>query len=153
MDQPFRVDQIDHVEFCVPDRRAAAEWYCDVLGFQIVPEFAHWADDPRGPLMIATPQGGTKLALFDGRPEGSRSNVGFHLVAFRVNSAAFLRFVDSLNKLGLIDDSGRAVTRDLVSDHGQAFSIYFCDPYGNQLELTTYDYAEVAQSLGGDRDR
>ena len=30
-----------------------------------------------------------------------------------------------------------------VRDHGQAFSIYFDDPWGHHLELTTYDADEV----------
>jgi hypothetical protein len=32
-------------------------------------------------------------------------------------------------------------------DHGLAFSIYFCDPYGNRLEVTTYDHAHVRERL------
>ena len=56
----FHVDQIDHVELTVPDRHAAAKWYRDVLGLVIVAEYEHWAMDPKGPLMITTPQGSTK---------------------------------------------------------------------------------------------
>ena len=54
----FRVDQIDHVELFVPDRDEAAAWYRDVLGLEVVAAFAHWADDPAGPLMIS-PDGGS----------------------------------------------------------------------------------------------
>ena len=32
----FRVLQIDHVELFVPDRQEAADWYCRVLGLQVV---------------------------------------------------------------------------------------------------------------------
>ena len=32
-----------------------------------------------------------------------------------------------------------AVHRSPVTDHEKSFSIYFADPYGNQLEVTTYE--------------
>lgn len=136
----FHVDEIDHVELCVPDRRVAAKWYRDVLGLKIIQEFEHWSDDPGGPLMLGTRQGSTKLALFEGEPTGSRRNVGFHLVAFRVGSDLFAQFVANLVHLNLEDERGRIVCSEMVADHEKAFSVYFCDPYGNQIELTTYDY-------------
>ena len=78
----FQVAQIDHVELFVPERRAAAAWYARVLGLEIVPGCEHWAEDPRGPLMIGTRDAGTKLALFRGEPQGERETAGFHRVAF-----------------------------------------------------------------------
>ena len=62
----FRVDQIDHVELFVPDRHQAAEWYRSVLGLERLSQYEHWADDPRGPLMISSDAGHTKVALFQG---------------------------------------------------------------------------------------
>jgi catechol 2,3-dioxygenase-like lactoylglutathione lyase family enzyme len=143
----FRVEQIDHVELCVPDRRTAAGWYRDVLGLEIIPEFEHWAEDPRGPLMIGTELGDTKLALFEGQPTGSQETVGFHLVAFRVSAESFAQFVADLGRLQLKDKHGRIVDPALVSDHGMAYSVYFCDPYGHQLEITTYEYDEAKVAL------
>lgn len=143
----FEVEQIDHVEVCVPDRYEAAAWYAETLGLSIVPEYEQWAADPNGPLMIATPGGGTKIALFSGKPTGSREGTGFHLVAFRVSASSFKLFVKSLPELALKDESGQAVSKDCVRDHGQAFSIYFNDPYGNSLEVTTYEYEETRRLL------
>lgn len=143
----FQVDQIDHVEFCVPDRRTAARWYCDVLGLEIIPEFERWAEDPRGPLMIGSKTGSTKLALFEGNPAGSERGTGFHLVAFRVSSDSFVQFVANLDQLNLHDVQHRIVDAGMIADHGLAFSIYFCDPYGNQLEITTYDYDQTKTAL------
>ena len=143
----FQVDQIDHVELFVPDRHAAAEWYHRVLGLEIVDQFRFWAESSGGPLMISTPNGNTKFALFEGSPKGSKREVGFHLVAFRVNGKAFAKFLHRLPELNLIDWQGRVVTADLVSDHTKAFSIYFCDPYGHHLELTTYDYDVAKETL------
>ena len=143
----FRVDQIDHVEFFVPDRHVAAAWYERVLGLEVLPGFEHWSDDPRGPLMISPDGGNTKLALFTGTPQGERETAGFHLVAFRVGAEAFVEFLRLLSHLALIDHHNRTVTADLVADHDSAFSLYFNDPYGHRLELTTYDYKETKAAL------
>lgn len=148
----FRVDQIDHVELFVPDRHDAAEWYRRVLGLEIVEAYREWAEDPRGPLMISSDGGGTKLALFAGQPRGARPTAGFHLVAFRVGGAAFVDFVGRLADMELIDSRGALVTAASVVDHKKAFSLYFCDPYGHRLELTTYEHEIARASLSGGPD-
>jgi catechol 2,3-dioxygenase-like lactoylglutathione lyase family enzyme len=143
----FRVAQIDHVELFVPDRRQAADWYRRVLGLDVVPEYEHWEEDPHGPLMISSDSGNTKLALFQGRPQGSRETAGFHLVAFRVGAVDFAEFLRMVPDLGLTDHRGHRVTADMVVDHGSAYSIYFSDPFGHRLELTTYAYDETKTKL------
>jgi catechol 2,3-dioxygenase-like lactoylglutathione lyase family enzyme len=139
--------QIDHVEMFVPDRRTAAEWYRQVLGLEIVEQFEAWAANARGPLMISSDGGRTKLALFEGSPQGRRPTAGFHLVAFRVDAARFLAFLERLDSLALCDHRGQPVTRHAVVDHDQAFSLYFCDPYGHRLELTTYDAKDTRDAI------
>lgn len=143
----FQVDQIDHVELCVPDRHQAAQWYIETLGLRKLPQYDEWADDPAGPLMIGTACGNTKLALFQGQPAGSQAGIGFHLVAFRVGASSFLQFVASLPRLDLKDHQGRAVDAGLVTDHQRAFSVYFTDPFGNQLEITTYEHQTTRLKL------
>ena len=145
----FRVDQIDHVELFVPDRHQAAEWYREVLGLKVVREYEHWAHDPQGPLMISSDHGSTKLALFQGVPQGLRQTAGFHLVAFRVGAVDFGRFLDRLPDLGLTDHHRQRVTAGSVIDHVAAYSIYFCDPFGHRLELTTYEYEQAKAVLEG----
>src|SRR5262245_45681682 len=143
----FRVDGIDHVELFVPDRRQAASWYADVLGLAILPECEHWAANPRGPLMISSDGGRTKLALFQGHAQGTRETAGFHRVAFSVSAGDFLRFLGRLPVLALSDHQGRRVGSSDVVDHAGAYSLYFSDPYGHRLELTTYDYEEAKRLL------
>jgi catechol 2,3-dioxygenase-like lactoylglutathione lyase family enzyme len=147
----FRVLQIDHVELFVPDRDEAAEWYRRILGLHIIPEFEAWAAGAGGPLMISADGGSTKLALFEGDPQGSRSTAGFDRVAFRVDADGFIAFVRRLNDEPLRDDRDRLVTGDSVVDHDKSYSIYFCDPYGHRLEITTYDYDATAAALRGER--
>ena len=139
--------QIDHVELFVPDRREAARWYRDVLGLEILDAYREWEDDARGPLMISSDGGTTKLALFTGDPQGPRPTAGFHLVAFRLNAREFLAFLDRLPALRLRDHLARDVTRDLAKDHDKAFSLYFSDPWGHRLELTTYEHEAVRAAV------
>lgn len=143
----FRVEQIDHVELFVPDRRQAAAWYSEVLGLDIIAAYEGWADDPGGPLMISSDSGGTKLALFTGTSQGERPTAGFHLVAFRVDAEGFLAFVANAERLALRDEEGRPLSTRSIKDHGQAFSVYFRDPYGHRLEVTTYDYESLRARL------
>ena len=143
----FQVSQIDHVELFVPDRHKAAAWYEKTLGLKIVAELQHFAEDPNGPLMIAPAAASTKLALFTGTPEGSRRNTGFYRVAFAADLNSFLQFLDLLDSLQLKNQKGTTIGRKHVVDHGKAWSIYFCDPWRHQLELTTYEYAAVQSVL------
>lgn len=143
----FAVGSLDHVELFVPDRFEAASWYERALGLQIVEECRPWADNPQGPLMISSDGGATKLALFTGEPQGSRQTAGFHRVAFVVDGRGFLAFLERLPGLGLEDQQRRPVRADVAVDHQQAYSIYFCDPYGHRLEVTTYDYEAVCAAL------
>jgi catechol 2,3-dioxygenase-like lactoylglutathione lyase family enzyme len=144
-DKRFRVAQIDHVEFFVPDQYEAADWYQRVLGLKIVPEYEAWAVD--GPLMIASESGRTMLALFQGEPRGERPTAGFHRVAFRVDGEGFLQFLAGLDRVILFNRQGERLTAEQVVDHQKSWSIYFNDPYGHLLEVTTYDYDYVSQGL------
>jgi catechol 2,3-dioxygenase-like lactoylglutathione lyase family enzyme len=142
----FRVLQIDHVELFVPDRYEAARWFEHSLGLQIVPECEPWAV-AGGPLMISSDGGSTKLALFEGHPEPASQSMAFRRVAFRVTADGFAEFLRRVPELRLVDARRTPVTADSVVDHQQAFSIYFDDPYGHQLEVTTYDYDAASQLL------
>ena len=137
--ESFHVIQIDHVELFVPDRQAAAMWYESVLGLVTVSEVAHWAVDPEGPLMISSDHGKTMVALFQGTPQGERPTAGFHRVAFRVDGKGFLTFLERIKEM--------KIEPSRIRDHDQAISIYFDDPYGHHLEVTTYEPAGVRPFL------
>jgi catechol 2,3-dioxygenase-like lactoylglutathione lyase family enzyme len=133
---------LDHVELFVPDRAQAAEWYGRVLGCRPVPGTEEWATHPQGPLMVSPDSGRTKLALFAGEPQGSRPTAGFHRVAFRLSGAEWLAFVARLPELDLRE--GGRLPR--VVDHASAWSVYFTDPFGHHLEVTTYEAEVVRRS-------
>lgn len=143
----FQVQQIDHVELFVSDREAAADWYETVLGLQRLSECAVWANDPRGPLMISSDGGSTKLALFSGPSQAGGKVTGIRLVAFRVDADGFADFLERLDAHTLTGPDGGPVTPANVVDHGLAYSIYFRDLDGNHLELTTYDHTRITPRL------
>jgi catechol 2,3-dioxygenase len=134
---------LDHVELFVPDRAQAADWYGRVLGCRRVPGTEEWAH-PQGPLMLSPDGGRTKLALFTGTPQGGRSTAGFHRVAFRLAGPEWLAFVERLPELALQEGAGPA----RIVDHTAAWSVYFTDPFGHHLEVTTYEADMVRRARG-----
>jgi len=134
--------EIDHVEVFVPDRAAAAAWYARVLGLEPVQAWAHWAT-PRGPLMMSAAGGRSMVALFERLPCTER-RAEHHRLAFRVSGPDFISFVRFGPAGPVYDQMGHALDGLIPMDHGGAFSVYFCDPWGNRCEVTTYDAKYVA---------
>jgi catechol 2,3-dioxygenase-like lactoylglutathione lyase family enzyme len=117
---------LDHVAIAVADVERSERFYADVLGF----ERAHAEWDV--PVVMAA--NGTGVAIFDkelhtGDADGNPEIRILH-IAFRVDREGFARARKELAERGL---------EPRFSDHGIAHSIYFDDPDGHQLELTTYE--------------
>ena len=130
----------------MPNRFEAAKWYGAVLGLEILSAHEDWATEG-GPLMISSDSGNTMIALFEGQPQGSEAVIGIRRIAFRVDGAGFIAFCERLEKIAVHGQGGNRISSADVVDHQKAFSIYFCDPYGNPYEITTYDYNHVHQNL------
>lgn len=124
---------IDHLHLYVTDRAAAADWYQRVLGFTVIEKLRRWSAGEGGPLMIEDPSGQVHLALFQ-REERAPGSA----IAFGCGARALLDWKSHLEEQGL---------ELRLADHGVSWSIYFSDPYGNILEITTYEYAAVEESL------
>lgn len=144
---PFRVHHIDHVEVFVPDRYDAAKWYSQALGLEIIPECEDWAKASGGPLMIGCADGTGKMALFAGEPAGTRQAAGHHRVAFAVSADEFTQFLDRSPDIPIYNETGHSLHPPGPVDHGRSWSTYFCDPWGNRYEVTTYGYDEVSRFL------
>ncbi|MFK8013896.1 MAG: VOC family protein [Gammaproteobacteria bacterium] len=115
---------IDHVHVYVTSRVAAADWYRDKLGFKVMEEFAFWATPEGGPLTIANASNTIHFALFRSvKPKPVSLAFG----------ASRQEYVAWKAHLATVDISLRQ------SDHGLCHSMYFNDPFGNELEITTYE--------------
>jgi catechol 2,3-dioxygenase-like lactoylglutathione lyase family enzyme len=119
----FRVQGLDHVALTVGHQEVSERWYRDLLGLRREHE-EEWGDTP-----VALMSHGTGLALFRSDPaEGS--TVGLRHIAFRADRENFEAAQEDLRRRGIAFE---------VQDHGVAHSIYFQDPDGVELELTTYE--------------
>src|SRR5437762_1254709 len=124
----MQLDGIDHVALAVRDIEEAAKWYADVLGF----ERRHEGMWDGIPTFIG--KGNTAIALFPARGDDSRSSAPtksrmLHL-AFRASRENFLEAQEELKKRGIKFE---------FQDHEISRSIYFHDPDGHELEITTYE--------------
>lgn len=137
---------LDHVEIFVPDRAAAAGWYRRVFGLEPVDAWTHWAT-PRGPLMVAVPGASSMLAIFERPPCPRQADAEHHRVAFRVSGAALTEFAERGLEGPVYGEDGAPLSNLPIRSHGGAYSVYFCDPWGNRCEVTTYDEAPVAGYL------
>ncbi len=125
-----RLEQLDHIALMVRDPRRSMEWYQSVLGLERRHQDV-WGDDP---IMMCA--GSTCVALFPLKaakpalpPDVSATAVMNHF-AFRAGHAGFLEAQAELKRHGIPFD---------FQDHQIAHSIYFRDPDGHRLEITTCD--------------
>ena len=125
----FQTEGIDHVAILVRDVAASAEWYQDVLGLERRHQDV-WGDFP-----AVVGVGGTSLALFpvaaaDPKPRPDRDTIAMRHVAFRVTRRNVEGAKAHLTVRGI----------PFTEQHHQiAESIYFFDPDGHELEVTTYE--------------
>ena len=123
----MELEGIDHVAISVGDVEKAAQWYIDVLGFER--RFDGMWDGV--PVFIG--KGTTALALFPVRSKSTSNGPAeirmLHL-ALRANRKNFLAAQDELKRRGIKFE---------FQDHEISHSIYFRDPDGHQLEITTYE--------------
>lgn len=122
----IRTQGLDHFAVTVRDLARSERFYRDVLGLERV-----FADEWAEPVMMMT-AAGSGVALFQAEPGplGERQPVRVVHVAFRVDRAMFDLARQVLPDVGL---------EPQFEDHGVAHSIYFHDPDGHRLELTTYE--------------
>jgi len=125
----FELEGLDHVALAVRDVERSAAWYIEVLGFERRFE-GMWGGIP---VFIA--QGKTALALFPANsdqtnPSPSRPRTGMLHLALRADRKNFLAAQRDLTSRGIAFH---------FQDHEISHSIYFRDPDGIELEITTYE--------------
>jgi catechol 2,3-dioxygenase-like lactoylglutathione lyase family enzyme len=128
----MHLEGIDHVAIGVRDIERSAKWYIDVLGF----ERLHHGMWNGVPTFIG--KGTTGVALFPASHETKSSThreIRMLHLAFRADRENFLAAQRELQKRGIKFE---------FQDHEISHSIYFRDPDGHQLEITTYDLEGAA---------
>ena len=123
----MELEGIDHVAMGVRDIERSAKWYIDVLGFEQLHK-GMWNGVP-----IFIGKGNTAIALFPANQEPNKSanrEIRMLHLAFRADHKNFHAAQRDLDKRGIKFE---------FQDHEIAHSIYFRDPDGHQLEITTYD--------------
>ena len=128
----FRVEGIDHVAISVADVLKSVAWYQDVLGLERRYQDV-WGDFP-----AIVGVGTTSLALFPAKGTADvvpteRSRVSMRHIAFRVDRDMFESARQHLEARKIITT---------FEDHTAAHSLYFSDPDGYKLEITTYDISK-----------
>jgi len=125
----MQLEGIDHVALGVHDIELSVKWYIEVLGFERLHE-GMWNGVP-----TFIGKGNTGLALFPANPNAKSTSSShrelwmLHL-AFRANRENFVAAQRELEKRGIGFE---------FQDHEISHSIYFRDPDGHQLEITTYE--------------
>ncbi|MCC7085818.1 MAG: VOC family protein [Pirellulales bacterium] len=122
----MNLEQIDHIALRCFSPEATKQWYVNTLGFEHVFR-DQWSGSP-----IVLQLGSTSIALFPRKENEppSASGQAWHL-ALRAASYAHFRSAEAE-----LQARGIAVQ---FRDHEIAHSIYFSDPDGFLLEITTYD--------------
>ena len=130
----FEHEGIDHVALSVGDVERSVRWYIDVLGFEKRYQ-GMWDGVP-----VFVGKGKTALAIFPARenePEAATRPASIRILhlALRTDHANFLKAQDELKERGI---------KFTFQDHEISHSIYFRDPDGHELEITTYELRESA---------
>jgi catechol 2,3-dioxygenase-like lactoylglutathione lyase family enzyme len=125
----FTLDGIDHVALAVRDVDRSAAWYCEVLGLER--RYGNvWGSHP-----AVVGIGTTSLALFPvagpiPQPRPGRDVLAMRHLAFRATRAEFGHARAALEARGIGVEH---------QDHQISESIYFNDPDGHEIEITTYE--------------
>jgi catechol 2,3-dioxygenase-like lactoylglutathione lyase family enzyme len=120
---------LDHVAISVADVERSRAFYADVLGLERV------HDAWEIPVVMAAGESGVAIFSHESGPSSTPDRTApppariLH-IAFRVDRTGFEEAQEALVARGLQVE---------FSDHGISHSLYFDDPDGHQLELTTYD--------------
>ena len=142
--------KLSHLVLQTNRREAMIEWYCKVLGAQLLHQnkqiaFISYDDehhrvafiDP-GPLADKQPQ--------EGKTAKAGGEVGLHHVAFTMGS------LDELADQ-YIDLKERGITPHRCVNHGVTTSMYFYDPDHNQVELLVDNFATAIEGQNYMRSR
>ena len=125
----FELEGLDHVALGVRDVERSADWYVEVLGFERRYQ-GMWNGVP-----VFVVRDKTAIALFPAKTDEanasqSRPRNGMLHLALRADRKNFVAAQSDLTRRGIAFH---------FTDHEISHSIYFRDPDGIELEITTYE--------------
>lgn len=129
--RPARL-RFSHLGVSVIDIEKMEDFYSKVLGFTVTDRGA--SSGLTIVFMSRDPDEHHQIVLASGRPEGMPANTANPAFGPSINQISFR--VDGLSELRILDAAIRAYGVKTVTpvDHGIAWSLYFPDPEGNNLE-------------------
>ena len=128
----FKLQALDHVALSVEDVNASAEWYGEVLGLKRQHD-GLWNGIP---VFVGTDD--LAIALFplrdDATPSSNRARARILHFAMRTDRKNFVAAQATLKQGGIKFE---------FQDHEISHSIYFRDPDGHEIEITTYELSDA----------
>ena len=132
--------RLTHMGLYVRDLEAMTRFYAEVLGLVVADRGPGRAPGTEMAFMTADPECHHQVVMISGRPDIDGYNP--------INQISFT--VGSLSELRQVRDRAlaRGATALRQTSHGNAWSIYFCDPEGNTLEAYLDTPFHVPQPRG-----
>lgn len=127
---------IDHVALNVKNIDKAMAFYTGVLGLEVSPR-----ENQKPGIEIFLDCGNSLVGLIQAKellPEHCFQNegVGANHFSFRIHSAVFDETIEKLKMAGVIILFSKK--------REKSWSVYFCDPDGNKLEMTAWPAEDVS---------
>lgn len=119
-----KIREIGHAVLHVSDVAASSDWYCDILGMEVVIEASGFPAR-----FLSFGRKDHDLALFQAGDVAAHGGREYNHLAFEIDGTLedLKRFRRQLVEKG--------VTITGTVDHGISYGIYFLDPDGHQLEV------------------
>ena len=126
----IKISGLDHVALSVADLERSRKFYEDVLGFKISPR-----ENQKPGSEYFLDCGPSLIGLIQGDPNGDKhelqdGGLGGNHFSFRIHTNGFDAAVESLKKYN--------VTITFQKKREKSWSVYFLDPDGNKLEMTSW---------------
>ena len=126
----IKISGLDHVALSVADLERSKKFYAEVLGFNVSPR-----ENQKPGVEYFLDCGPSLVGLIQGDPKGDKhelqdGGLGGNHFSFRVHTQDFDSAVETLKSLG--------VTITFEKKREKSWSVYFLDPDGNKLEMTSW---------------
>jgi catechol 2,3-dioxygenase-like lactoylglutathione lyase family enzyme len=135
--------QLTHFGVHTTDLDRMTDFYTRVMGF-VISDTGIGGSGARVVFMTQNPECHHQFVLFDGRP-GDMAYNPVNQISYRL---------DSLDTLKAYREKliAEGITQHRVTDHGNAWALYFRDPEGNPVELYVDSPFYTPQPCGGPLD-